>query len=355
MPSLRSTLERIRVRFDPPPGGFQRLVARRSRRHRNQRLAAGALALALSGSVLAGLFWTFPRGDTPRPGGSPTPGAQETPEPSGDPTSTPESDDGADRIIPGAFYPTTYREDGRIIMPVSFVDGSRAELVFDVRLRPKDLGVYGFTSGGLGGVDRTLVFRHAEGQIYEMHSGPLETYEGHAEGTVEVWEGPPGDFPCPHLIYRFGNWFVAVRTCQGQLSKDEKAQWARSLVGRVTHEGFLVLDARVPLVLQKTGGHEGPKLLLQGSEEGWPFITLTPVRCDPNKPPSDEDVQVMEDGQRVGFSRGGGTSYADWCEDGAMFIQVESTDEAYVQAAAQGLRVRNVSLSGTAHVGADRL
>lgn len=344
MPNLRSTLERIRGRFDPPPGGFRRLVRRRRRRERNQRLAAGAVALTLSGTVLAGLFLNLPRRDAPGPGSSPAPGPTPTPERSGDPTPTPPSEDQSGHI-PGAFYPTTYREDGRIIMPVTFVDGSRAELVFDVHLRPKDLGVYGFTSGGLGGIDRTLVFRHAEGQIYEMHSGPLETYEGHAEGTVEVWEGPPGDFPCPHLIYRFGNWFVAVRTCQGQLSKDEKAQWARSLVGRVTHEGFLVLDARVPLVLQKTGGHEGPQLLLQGSEEGWPFITLTPLPCDPERPPGNEDVRTMDDGQRVGFSRGGGTSYADWCEDGAMFIQVESTDQGYVEAAAQGLRVRNVSLS----------
>ena len=344
MPSLRSTLERIRVRFDPPPGGFQRLVSRRRRRERNQRLAAGALALALSGSVLAGLFWTFPRADTPRPGGSPTPGAQETPEPSGDPTPTPESDDGADRIIPGAFYPTTYREGDQIVMPTTFMDGSTAEVLFAAGLRPGRLGAYGFIAGGLGRVDRSINSRHGDASSFKG-SGPLATYEGRGGTTVEEWEPPPDSFGCPNLVFRFGDWFVGVRTCQRELSEQEKAEWARRLSGRQTRNGFLVLEAEAPLTIAETGTHDGPQLLLQGPEGGWPFITLTPLPCDPERPPDNEDVRTMDDGQRVGFSRGGGTSYADWCEDGAMFIQVESTDPGYVEAAAQGLRVRNVSLS----------
>lgn len=69
------------------------------------------------------------------------------------------------------------------------------------------------------------------------------------------------------------------------------------------------------------------------------------MTCDPDRPPSDENVRVMDDGQRVSFARIGRIRYADWCEDELFYIQIQSTDEAYVQAAAQGLRVRNVSLS----------
>lgn len=344
MPSLRSALERIRGRFDPPPGGFQRLVRRRRRRERNQRLAAGALALTLSGAVLAGLFLNLPRRDAPSPGSGPTPGPTPTPERSADPTPTPPSDSRWDRIIPGAFYPTTYREGDRIVMPITFVDGSAAEVLFTPDLRPGRLGTYGQIAGGLPRVDRSISFRHGDDAAF-TGSGPLATYEGRGGTTVEEWEPPPDSFRCPNLVLRFGDWFVGVRTCQDELSQQEKAEWARSLVGRQTSDGFLVLEAIPPLVIARPGEHEGPQFWLLGPDRGSPFITLTPMTCDPDQPPNDENVRVMDDGQRVSFARIGRIWYADWCEDELIYIQIQSTDEAYVQAAAQGLRVRNVSLS----------
>ncbi len=55
MSELKPVLEQLRDRLLPPPGSFERLVARRRRRRRNQRLAASALALvvATAGVVLA--------------------------------------------------------------------------------------------------------------------------------------------------------------------------------------------------------------------------------------------------------------------------------------------------------------
>ena len=257
------------------------------------------------------------------------------------PTATGDNDTGP---IPAAFYPSTYREDGKVVMPITFIDGSSAEVMFDEDLRPNELGAYGEIAGGLGRVDRSIYFRYGTGSQFKG-SGPLATYEGHGGTTVEEWEPPPGSFGCPNLVFRFGDWFVGVRTCQDELSSKEKAEWARLLTGRQTEDGFLVLEASAPLAITQAGEHDGPQLWLQGPEGLSPFITLTPMRCDPDNPASDEDVRVMDDGQRVSFSRIGKTWYADWCEDGAMFIQVESPDQDYVKAAAQGLRVRNVSVS----------
>lgn len=72
MANARSTLERIRDRFVPSRGGFERLVARRDRRLRIRRIMAATLALALSAGLFLGL-WSVMRtivSPTPRPGGA---------------------------------------------------------------------------------------------------------------------------------------------------------------------------------------------------------------------------------------------------------------------------------------------
>jgi Rieske [2Fe-2S] domain len=55
MTDLKPALERLRDQLRPPPGSFERLVARRRRRRRNQRLAVSTLAfvVAAAGVTLA--------------------------------------------------------------------------------------------------------------------------------------------------------------------------------------------------------------------------------------------------------------------------------------------------------------
>jgi hypothetical protein len=243
--------------------------------------------------------------------------------------------------LPFAFYPGTYSEGQWVVMPVSFPGGTRAELLFGEDLRPQDLGVSAVTSGGLGGVDRDVYLLYGDGSGI-MGSGPLRAYEGYGGGTVEVWDPPDESVPCPNLVYRFGAWFVEVRTCQDDLSEVEEATWARSLIGQENDDGFLVLQALPPLQLTPTGGHSGPQLWLQG-ESSFPFITVIPRKCDPNRPGGGEEVSVMEDGQLVSFHRIGKVWYADWCAGAKIDIQVESTKQEYVEAAARSLRVRNVT------------
>lgn len=227
-------------------------------------------------------------------------------------------------------------------MPLTFVEGSTAEVVFERRLGLTEIGGLMFTSGGLGRVDRTLDFRYGDGSAF-MHRGPLEVYEGAGESRVELWEGPRGGLEGAHLVYRFGDWFVGVSN--DRLTKAETRAWARDLRGRQTREGFLVLQATAPLVLQEAGEHGGPEILLQ-AEGGDPFIRFFPGTCEPD-PFEGEQARTMPDGVMVSFSRIGKEGFADWCEDGAMRIQVDYATREYAEAAAQGLRVRNVELAET--------
>ena len=207
-----------------------------------------------------------------------------------------------------------------------------------------------YTSAGLGGVDRTIDFRYLDGSTL-MNEGPLEAYEGVEGSRVELWNPVPDmRAGCPNLVFRFGAWFVGVRTCQDELSESEKQSWARLLTGEVTDGGFLVLSATGPLELQETGGHEGPELLLGMDRANW--IQLRPGECDPDQYPSDKDIRIMPDGTRVAFNRiQDGHSkieydwFVQWCEDGLMVVQVEYAYEDFARAAAEGFRIRDIVLA----------
>ena len=282
--------------------------------------------------------WGLPDG-TPSPTATPSPTVTEEPERGSGP-------------IRGAFYPPTYREGENIVMPVTFVDGTTAEVVFRGDLMADELGTYGEIGGGLGEVDRSIYFRYGTASQFKG-SGPLASYAGHGRSTVEEWTPPSDAFGglhagCPILVFRFGDWFVGVRTCLDELSSEEKAQWARLLVGRQTADGFLVLDSEPPLTIDEAGEREGPDLWLQGADRGSPFITLRPGPCTLDEPARNQELRVMPDGQEVLVARIAGqvgTWYANWCEGGMMYVGVDSRDRAYVEAAAEGLRIRNITLA----------
>ena len=249
----------------------------------------------------------------------------------------------------GGFHPGSRVEEGQIVMPLTFVDGSSAEAV-----APGDLGVQHmsaaiYTAGGLEGVDRTIDFRYEDGSAF-MDQGPLESYRG-SEAAVEMWIPVP-DMPagCPNLVYRFGEWFVAVRTCQSELGPAERREWARSLEGRVTDDGFLVLSAIEPLQLEQAGGHDGPELILGMDRANW--IELEPGECDPAMLPDEGDIRTMPDGTSVSFSRLGGADSkiennwtATWCEDGLVWVQVIEAYRDFAEAAAETFRLRDVVLA----------
>jgi outer membrane protein assembly factor BamB len=71
MANVRPTLEGIRAQFVPPPGGYERLAARRERRLQMRRLSAATVALALSAGLFVGLWSVMrtPVPPTPRPAG----------------------------------------------------------------------------------------------------------------------------------------------------------------------------------------------------------------------------------------------------------------------------------------------
>lgn len=252
---------------------------------------------------------------------------------------------GSDDRLPqaGVFHPSTFRENGLIVMPLTFVDGSKAEATFPPDLGLADTWIHVSQGGGLGRVDREMDFLYGDGSNL-MQSGPLESYEGHDGDSVEVWEGSPDIYQYPNLVYQFGDWFVAVRVGGDDLSENDKAAWAKSLVGRQTKDGFLILDAMEPLKLLPANPPTGPSLTLLENRDS-PRVQFFPGECDPSKLPDDGDIRTMDDGLVVSFESGVGSAdewLAQWCQDGQMLIQVENVTSEFALAAARDLRLRNI-------------
>lgn len=247
------------------------------------------------------------------------------------------------------FHPEHSIADGMVEMPLVFVDGSSATAVAPVDLGIQRMSAALSTYGGLGRVDRSLIFSYDD-VAGLRHEGPLETYEGHLGEPVELWEGTPGFWECPHLVFRFDEWDVGVRACEEDLTEHEKEQWARSLQGEVTKEGFLVLSTEAPLVLQPSEHRLGLQMILGAGRSDW--IELTPGRCDAAELPDEGDIRTMEDGTRVSFSRidYGNRDieynwFATWCEDGSMLIEVSEAYERFAVAAAEHFRLRDIVLA----------
>src|SRR5512132_3467980 len=71
MPSARTTLERIGDRVPVPEPAFERLLRRRDRKRRNQRITAGVIAIIVALVSFAALSRTFSMVE--RPANEPTP------------------------------------------------------------------------------------------------------------------------------------------------------------------------------------------------------------------------------------------------------------------------------------------
>jgi hypothetical protein len=271
-----------------------------------QRVASMLIPLAL---VLAGvgvpLLVLAPLG----PDAAPTP----APKAAASPTPTPER-----------FVPPTYPDGDRVVMPVTFPDGTSAELVYPPELDLASLSVNPNTQGDLGrgscGWDLYIsTDREAAGV---SGSEPVAVFPG-AAGDVELWSGDKahGGY---WLIFRFGRWYVAV-PCRHGPSDGTLETWAATLSGHETAEGYLVLTSKPPLELHPFRDVGGPALLISGRDVIIELVAGSTNTSD-DRDPSDGVVQWR-------FDEGHIRLYAN-----AFSKKIEDT----LQLLVDELRIRNV-------------
>jgi hypothetical protein len=241
-----------------------------------RRMGVVAVALAL-GAAGFGVAFVALR-DPPSPLGasgaaeSPTEGAQ-SPTPS--PTYL---------TVGERWAPPTYPEGDLLVMPVTFPDGTSAELVYPPELALEELSVYPDTFAD-GGPRQCGWSVHAT--RYDAHAGwitgeePLAEHVRAGGATVGLWEGTPDNEPYDYLVYRFGSWSVLVPCLGGgAIDQEALAVWAENLHGQETPDGLLALEGTPPLVLHPWRDQNGPTLRLSGNDV---VIDIRPrsEQCDP--------------------------------------------------------------------------
>lgn len=232
------------------------------------------------------------------------------------------------------LIPPTYQEGERVAMPVTFPDGSTAELVYPPGLNLASMGILPYFTGC--GRDLNFFYRNdPRGAEYEGE-GPLETYEGADGSEVTLWKGRHGvDL---YLRFRFEDWTVLMYDYADGLTDRQRSACARSLHGRQTAEGFLVLSMpNSPdsvASLAEAGRHLSRPELMFGDLE--PGLLLFPGPCEPD-PGEDGSVQV---------DAGSPETFASWCvPDASMTVHVyDDEDPDFIHAVRLGLEIRNVVL-----------
>ena len=186
------------------------------------------------------------------------------------------------------FAPPTRREGNATVMPVTFPDGTTAELRYPPELDLARLGVWARTSGVLGsdsGTGRGLEIVHGDAAGLTAGSAPVACYQGTDGGQVELWRTPD-----PDLRY------------------------------------WLVLRGKHPLRLG--ADHDGG-VQLQLGDLSPRAVLLWPIRCTSRARPVP--------------SRLGRDWFASWCLPKApVEVHVYDSDGFFGRALIKGLQVRDV-------------
>jgi hypothetical protein len=158
------------------------------------------------------------------------------------------------------FVPPTHRERDRIVMPLTFPDGTRVTLTYPPELAVAELGATPYGSGYLerddGEVGRDLLV------LYESDG------EDHVPNALRL---------------EFGRWTVEIydhASPPAAMTEAERRAFAAGLHGRETADGFLILEATPPLRLATANEHAGPALEF-GMSKRPPWLQLALAECGP--------------------------------------------------------------------------
>jgi hypothetical protein len=241
-----------------------------------------------------------------------------------------------------SFTPATHKERGKVILSVTFPDGSTAEIVYPPDSDIAAMGAQPYSSGQLSDCcarDFFVLFGGVpKGEL--AGEAPLKSYRGADGSPVEYWrDGASGHDPKSDrwLIFNFHPWYVLVWDERGSMTDQNLASWARGLGGAQTRDGFLRLIADQPLHIATNGEHAGPELLFSDRRQ---MVSFFVGDC---KPDPKDDGKVVALGGRTGPD-------AEWFAsrcfvNQSMRMHVQSEDKTFARRLIDHVEIRNVQLA----------
>jgi hypothetical protein len=251
---------------EPSHDALARTLDRIRRRERRRRIVLASITLLVFLGAGTGLLVGLTSGEAARPAGQPGSSAA-----SSSSAATPST--AARR--PALFLPATQREGDRTVLPVTFPDGSTAELVYPAGLDLARLGLQPDVSV----LDRRnpaarspLVFLHrgAPGPDVLEGARPVQRPTTPTGRPVEVWRARPESAVTPDqaywVVYEVGSWTVLAPAADLTAATDV----ARHLDGREASDGSVVVGASAPLALSHEFGEGGGVQLAIGDRNPRP-------------------------------------------------------------------------------------
>lgn len=236
------------------------------------------------------------------------------------------------------WSPPTSADGDRVVMPVTFPDGTTAELVYPEPLELERLSVYPDTYAE-GGPRECGVSVHAT--RYDPRLGwvtgdrPIAQHERDDGTVVEVREGTRDHAPYDFLVYRFGSWSVLVpcRWRADDIDAASLAAWADNLHGEESADGLLVLSGTDPIRMHPYQDRSGPTVRLS-SEDAVIDLTVGPEACGWDV----DDREVTGDGT------------VQWCiqPEGGIWLYATAfaaDGRTLLEDVVAGLQIRNVRSS----------
>jgi hypothetical protein len=319
----------------PSPHALEATIRRIRRRERRRRALATAVTLAVVAGAGAGLWATRTAAD--RGGRLGTPAPTTAPPSTAPPATVPPK--------PAGFVPPTTREGSRTVLPVTFPDGSTAELVYPTALNLAAMGVQpdvSFLRVRDPGPRFQLVFSRGAppGRLLggDRPVGRDRTARGR---PVEVWRAVPDPGVLPGtgywVRYQLGAWAVLAAATDRAMA----AEVAGNLDGRQTREGFVVIDAGGPFALSREYGEaRGPQLAFGDGDPRPETLQVDPAFRLVELAPTRRSCP----GQGPDASR----EYASRCLGrggaGSVHAGIQG-DREFVRAVFRGLEARNVRLA----------
>lgn len=272
---------------------FQKTLSRADRLKRRRRASTILVTFSIFAVAVTFLWRGFRPGDVDRPA----------------------SDGSGEPPAGTVFSPPVHPGPDGLVMPLAFADGTKVELTFPSDIGLDELSLRASINGRIHdeeGTERTMeAYPRPPEAIPVLSDTVIKTFAGAGGGEVALVEGHPQAGAHLYLVFRFGMWTVLVYdTPDNGMSDEQRAIWAQALDGRTDEDGFLLLDAKEPLTLQRSGFPFGPQLLLVGPNHV-PEVTIYPTTCNP-EPAGEVEVSLLgEDGW-----------HASWCPaDGVAIVQ----------------------------------
>jgi len=233
------------------------------------------------------------------------------------------------------FVPPTRLEGDVVVMPVTLPDGRTMEIV-----SPKQLDLASLAVRAVSFAEPTqapecaaiLYAYHGTDRFFHDEGSREATYPGATGEPVELWDLPANAYPQAWLVFSFDSWRVGVPVQFSCRDDDVLATWARSVTGRETPDGFLVLDTKSPVRTYEPGDPDAPGLIFEDDRFQ---VQVFSRACTPFDDASTQRIGGRDVQRTEGL--------AQWCEsEDSILVRIEGED-ALIDPLIRDIGIRSVS------------